>query len=250
MSNEEIQTPEVDETIVEEGTEVEEQTTEEENPDTEDVNSEPDYKEKFSASSREAQRLADELKARDEELERLRKLSEQDNDSTPVEEIYPGFNDLPQDEQENLIRYTQSIENRVASKLQSTPEYTFAKKQYNEGKWNSAFDKVISQRPELAGHRDEFKAKYFKADNVPDNIDEILSDLSKVYLFDHAKDIGAQEEAEKSSRIEIERQKGGDKTPKASRSLEDWQRLAAENPAQFAKQSKQYREDLTSGKLS
>ena len=249
MSNEEIQTPEVDE-FVEEGTEVEEQTTEEENPIEEPAEPEIDYKEKFSASSREAQRLAEELKAREARLAELEEASKPGKDSTISEEIYPGFNDLPQDEQENLIRYTQSIENRVASKLQSDPAYTFAKKQYNEGKWNSAFEKVVSQHPQLAEHREDFKSKYFKADNVPDNIDEILGDLSKVYMYDHAKDIGAQEEAAKANRIEIERQKGGDKTPKASRSLEDWSRMAQENPAQFAKQAKQYREDLNSGKLS
>ena len=122
-------------------------------------------------------------------------------------------------------------------------------KVYNEGKFNDALSNVIEKYPQLKESKEEFKAKYFKGDNVPDNIESLLEDLSKIYLFDKAKEIGASEEKERSNRLDTERAKGGDRTPQTARKLEDWQRMAQENPAKFAKLSKEYKKDVESGKL-
>jgi len=241
-------TKDVTEEVIEEVTEVEGETTET-NPEDGNVDPEINYKEKFSASTAEAQRLASDLKERDARIAELEAEDEPDNIPTDTEEMYPGFNDLPAEEQKNLIEYTNSIKNKAVEEVRKDPAIAFAQSQYAERKFDTALEKAIQEHPELAEDRDTFKDKYFKADNVPDNIDEILGDLSKVHLYDKAKDIGAQEEAGKADRIEIERQKGGDKTPVASRSLADWQRLQQNNPAEFAKQSKQYNQDLASGKL-
>lgn len=249
MSNEEIQTPDT-------GTEVEVTT---ENP-TEAPIAEPevDYKEKFSQSSREALRLLDEAKEKErllaEAQDEIDKLKTSSGGHSTIqqeaEELFPGFNILPEDEQQNLIAYTDSIQRNTLSKVYKDPAIAFAKQTYNEKRWQDAFNSVSEKYPELKQNKDEFKQKYFNAGNVPDNIDSILEDLSKVYLFDKAKDLGAQEAAEKNSHIEIERANGGDKTPQtSSRSLEDWTRMAEENPAQFAKMAPQFREDLQSGKL-
>ncbi len=77
----------------------------------------------------------------------------------------------------------------------------------------------------------------------------MLKDLAKVHLFDKAKEIGAKDAIEKASHYEIERANGGDKTPTAARSLADWSRMAQDNPAEFAKHSKEYKADLESGRL-
>ena len=205
-----------------------------------------DYEEKFSNSTREAQRLADEIKARDEEIERLRKLAEEKGTTYSDD---PEFADYPEEERERLVNFANSIKKKAVEDLYKDPAIARAKESYNESEWNNAFEAVVAERPELRDDKDNFKAKYYKPGNVPSNIKEILGDLAKIYLFDKAKDIGAKEAIEQQNRIEIERSNGGDKTPTVSRSLEDWQKLAGSNPAEFARRSKEYYADLESGKL-
>jgi len=246
MTDTNIQTANEDVTTNPPATENTETTVNPVAPDTETI----DYKEKFSSSSREAQRLLDEKKALEAELETLRN-SKQDvatysNDS---DNLYPGFETLGEDEQRNLLAYTQSIEKKVRESVYKDPAIAYAKSSYNERQWDSAFEKVATQHPELKEASSEFKSKYFRADNVPSNIDAILGDLAKVYLFDKAKDIGAKQAMEQAGRIEIERASGGDNTPTASRSLEDWHQMAQSNPAKFAQLSKEYNSDIESGKL-
>lgn len=211
-----------------------------------------DYKKKFSESSKEALRLLDEVKAKEKEIEDLRKATEQSGGNyteTTDEPLYPGFETLSDDEKRNLKAYTDSITKKVRDELYSDPSISFAKESFNEKRWNESFEKVANQFPELRESREEFKKQYFNPSNVPQNIDDILGQLSKVYLFDKARDMGAKEAIEKASHIEIERASGGDKTPKASRSLEDWHKLASSDPVKFAKLSKEYNEDLASGRL-
>jgi hypothetical protein len=68
-------------------------------------------------------------------------------------------------------------------------------------------------------------------------------------LFDKAKEIGAKEQTEKQNRVDIERTTAGSKDSTVRRSLEDWNRMAQENPAKFAQMSKEYHADLASGKI-
>lgn len=238
------------------GTEVEEtteKTTEETetNPIEAESEADIDYKTKFSESSREAQRLLDEDKANKAEIERLKKEIEANGGEGEVtESLYPGFENLSKEEQDNLLAYTNSIKKNVASELYKDPAISSARKFYSERKWDEAFEKVSSEYPDIAKSKSEFKSKYYKPDvEVPNNIDEILTDLTKSFLYDKARDTGAKDALEKSERIDIERAGGGDKTPKASRTLEDWQKLQEENPAKFASMSKEFNEDMESGRL-
>jgi hypothetical protein len=240
MSEENIQT-------VEETTEVEVAT---ENPIEETITTpEIDYQKKFSESSKEALRLLEETKAKDAEIERLRQLTEGNAVTTADDsELYPGFSSLSEEEQQNLINYTNGVTKKAVDNIYKDPAIAFAKRSYNEQKWNSAFNDVSAKYPTLRDDG-EFKRKFFKADNVPDNIGDLLDDLAKIHLFDKAKDLGAQEAAEKLGRIEIERSAGGDKTPTTTtRSMEDWHRMAQENPAQFAKMKEEFNKDMASGK--
>jgi hypothetical protein len=206
-----------------------------------------DYKTKFSESTREAMRLLEDNKKMAEELESFKRKLEEDvgaNYSNSSESLYPGFDTLSDEEQKNLIAYTEGIKKKALEDLYKDPSIAFARESYNERKWDSAFDQVSTEFPELREVKDEFKKKYFNIKNVPENIADIMKDLSKVYLFDRARDIGAKDAIEKSNRIDIERQQAGDKTPVAKRSLEDWYKLAQSNPAEFAKHSKEFNADF------
>lgn len=206
--------------------------------------------EQFTASQQEALRLLNESKAKDAEIERLRQLAESGaSNGSNHEAMFPGFEDLGEEEKKNLIEYTSGIENKVKTDLQKDPAIAFARESYNEKRFDEAFDIVAAEFPDLRDSKSDFKSKYFNKSNVPENIRDIMKDLSKVYLFDKAKEIGAKEAREQADRIEIERANGGDKTPTQERSLDDWNRLAIENPAKFAAESKKFDEALASGKL-
>lgn len=212
-----------------------------------------DYKEKFSASSREAQRLLEESKEKDAEIERLKALAgERDpaEPATPSTSLYPGFEELSEDEQNNLRAFTETVQRSTMAEVNKDPAIAFARETYNKGKFNDAFEAVVAKFPALRESEAEFKAKFYNPKNVPDNIETILTDVAKVHLFDKAHDLGAAEERERQGRIDTERANGGQPpVHTASRSLEEWQRMQQENPAEFARHSKEYQADLEAGKL-
>ncbi len=205
-----------------------------------------DYQKKFAASSSEALRLLEENKKKDE---LIAQLSAKATENQPMDTMYPGFDQLDSEAQKNLIAYTNLITKRTKDEIYKDPAISHAKTMYVASKWDSAFGTVAAKYPELNKSKDEFKSKYFNPNNIPDNIENILTDLAKAHLFDKATEIGAEEERAKQKRVDLERSTGGDKTPQASRSLEDWARMARENPAKFAQNSKQYQQDLDAGKL-
>lgn len=207
-----------------------------------------DYQKKFAESSKEALRLYEENKKLNEEL--VAKANATVNiPSETMGTIYPGFEQLDPEAQKNLIVYTDVITKRAKDELYKDPAIAYSRTVYNESKFDKALSEVLTERPELNASKDEFKNKYFNPNNTPDNIKSILSDLAKVHLFDKATEIGAEKERTKQNRIDLARTSGGDKTPQTSRSLEDWARMAQDNPAKFAQHSKQYHTDLEAGKL-
>lgn len=211
-----------------------------------EVAPEVDYKTKFSESAKEAQRLYAENQAlRSKE----RQVETQPDAAISMDSLYPGFENLGEDEQRNLVDYTNEITRRAKAEIYKDPAIAFAKSSYNTKVWDDAFANVSTKYPELVASKDEFKSKYFHVNNVPANIESILEDVAKMHLFDQAKSIGAKEESEKLNRMEMERTTGGDRTPTASRTLEDWARMGQENPAKFAKMASEYQKDLASGKI-
>ena len=229
---------------------------------TETVQTEPthdvetvDYREKFIESAKGAHALLEEkklLEARIAELERNPSAgtpTDLPTHSPDTEILYPGFENLDEEAQANLKAYTDAVMNKTKESIYKDPAIAFAQKTYNDTKWNGAFANIVSKYPELESAKEEFKSQYYNPQNVPDNIEEILETVAKSYLFDKARDIGAQEGQEVAQRVQLEEPTGGDKTPSAHRSLADWQRLARENPAKFAAMRKEYEADLASGKL-
>jgi len=208
-----------------------------------------DYQKKFAESSKEAIRLYEENKKLQEELA-AKANAPATMPEQPIDSMYPGFEQLDIEAQKNLIAYTNVVTKRTKDEIYKDPAIAHAKIMYNENKFDSAFSNVATKFPDLLKSKDEFKSKYFNPNNTPENIENILGDLAKVHLFDKATEIGAEKERAKAGRIELERTTGGDKVPtSSSRSLEDWVRMAQENPQQFAQNSKQYQADLESGKL-
>lgn len=209
-----------------------------------------DYQKKFAESSKEALRLFEENKKKDEEIARLAAIATQhEKVENNIDSLYPGFEQLDPEAQKNLVSYTNLIVKRAEENLNKNPAIAHAVTVYNESKFDRAFGDILTQYPDLKTSKDEFKKKYFNPQNTPDNIKDILNDLAKVHLFDKAVDIGAKGEKEKIDRIDLNRSTGGDKTPKASRTIEDWNRMAQDNPAKFAKLSKEFSEDINSGKI-
>ena len=220
------------------------------NADSGNVAPEVDYKKKFSESSAEALRLYKENEDLKKQFELKDKVHEQPVvTEQPVDNLYPGFEDLDEDAKNNLIAYTNTVTKRALDQISKNPAIAFATKQYNEQVWDSAFHKTLEKYPELAESKDEFKGKYFNVNNVPENIEAILQDIAKIHLFDKAKEIGAKESTEKLNRVDLERTTAGMKESSVSRSLEDWRRMAMENPAKFATLAKEYNEDIASGRI-
>jgi len=214
-----------------------------------------DYREKFINSAKGAQALLEEKKKLEARIAELESNPAAGNSSglpihSPDTEIlYPGFENLDPEAQENLLKYTDAVTKKAEQQILSRPSIAFAEKTYNESKWDVAFAETVAQFPELAGAKGDFKSKYFNPKNVPDNISDILTTMAKSYLFDKARDLGAEEGRQAAQRVQLEDPTGGDKTPTVHRSLADWQRLAQQNPAKFASMKKEYEADLASGKL-
>lgn len=205
-----------------------------------------DYKKKFSESSSEAQRLFKE----NEELKKSLMLKDNVHENVQnTDSFYPGFEDLDEDAKNNLIAYTNTVTNKAKEELYKDPAIAFARTQYNEQIWESAFNQTVSKYPDLANSKDEFKSRYFNPNNVPQNINSILEDVAKIHLFDKAKEIGVKEAEEKKNLDDIERATSGENKSTVTRSLGDWQRMAQENPGKFASLSKEYQSDLASGKI-
>jgi hypothetical protein len=225
------------------------------NPDTESQRTEQaetvtpaiDYETKFRESAKEAQRLYAEKKALEKALEQQQSYQPQTQEfnNQTNDDFFPGFNELDDDARNNLLAYTEAVKKKTLESVYKDPAIAFARQSYNEKKWETAFAEASRTIPELASHAETFKAQYYNPNNVPDNMAEVIKDLAKIFLFDKAKDIGAEEEREKSKRINLEDVTGGDKNPPtASRSMEEWQRMASEDPTKFASLSKEFNADL------
>lgn len=164
------------------------------------------------------------------------------------EKAIPNFDLLDPDTQGNLRGIFRALENRVFSKLNSDPGVAFARQSYNEKKWDAAFDAVAPQFGEdLIKNKADFKSKYFQANNVPDNIEEILTQLAKAYLFDSAKEAGAAEERQRGQQIDLERGNGGPKAPTSGMTIDDWEHLRLTKPKVFAARAKEYEAWLAAG---
>ena len=217
------------------------------NATLEDVAQVVDYQKKFSESSKEALRILEENKELRRQLE-LKDKSEETQRTT--DNLYPGFEELDEEAKSNLIAYTDTVTKKAAENLKKDPAYAFAQRQYNETIWDNAFRDVLQKYPELEASKDKFKAEYYNVNNVPQNIKDLLDSAAKVHLFDKAKEIGMKEAEQLNNRIELERTSAGPRDMTGTkRSLEDWQKMAQDNPVKFSNLRKEFQDDMSSGKI-
>lgn len=212
-----------------------------------DLPKEDDYRVKFVESAKEAQRLFNEGKVKDELIAKLQSQGIQTRPDA-TDDLIPGFSELDEAEQDRLIAYTNMVKKQTLDSVYQDPAIAYAKTTYNSNKFNESLSLVVAEFPDLAENKSEFKAMYYNPSSVPDNITDILRDMAKVYLFDKAKDIGRAEAKDQEDRVQLENTTGGDRAPSARRSLADWNEIA-KNPAKFAAMSKEYQADLDSGLL-
>jgi hypothetical protein len=167
------------------------------------------------------------------------------------EKSIPNFELLDIDTQTNLRAIFTALENRVFSKLNNDPGVAFARQTFNEQKWEKAFNAIAPAFGEdLSKKKEDFKSKYFQPHNVPDNIEEILTQLAKSYLYDSAKEKGAEEaRLQDQERVDLARGNGGPKSPQSGMSLDDWDHLRRTNPKEFARRAPEYNAAMAAGQL-
>ncbi len=156
IPSEEVETPEVE--------------TPEPSPEPEQP-TEPDYKQKFVDSQREAILLAERNKIKDAQLEKLTKTD------TPTDEamrlVYPEWDELNEVTKKALVK-TEAQEMRQKS-LEARQEEIF-----NRIKLDEELSTVIDSNPKLLGKESEFKR--FAAN--PKNKGISAEVLAKAFLFD------------------------------------------------------------------
>lgn len=161
----------------------------------------------------------------------------------------PNFDILDPETQAVLRAIFNRMDARLDKRFNSDPGLAFARRTVNERNWDLAFEKVAAEFPDLAADKAAFKAKYFQANNVPENIAEILAQLAKVHLFDRARTIGAEDEAAKAKRIDLEAGGGRQVADPTAMTIDDWERLRTKNPKEFARRSAEFNAALDSGQL-
>lgn len=164
----------------------------------------------------------------------------------------PNFENFDEDTKNSLVGIFNMLDKRAQDRISKDPGVQHGRKIAAEKAWDDAFSSVSSNPlfgAELTSRKADFKAKYFNPGNVPANIEEILTDLAKGYLFDVSRDIGRKEGEENAGRFDLHRTHGGPKTDTSAMTIDDWEELRLKNPQEFARRGKEYNEALKSGKL-
>jgi hypothetical protein len=205
---------------------------------------------KFAAKTAEEMKALRESQPPQPSKEELEAAAAKAETLEDFEKAIPNFDLLDADTQTNLRAIFRTMEARVVSMLNKDPGVALARQTFNGQKWDDAFNRIAPMFGEdLTKEKENFKSKYFQPNNVPDNIEEILTQLAKSYLFDTARERGASEEREKQARIDLERGGGGPKAPQSGMSIDDWEHLRKTNPRAFAARSKEYNAQVAAGQL-
>lgn len=164
----------------------------------------------------------------------------------------PNFEFLDEDQQKSLYGVFNHIKTQLVQQISQDPGVQHGRRVVAEKTWDDAFD-AAAKNPlfgnELAQKKADFKARYYNPQNVPGNIEEIITELAKGYLFETAREIGRKEIQEEEGRIEPLRQTGGPGNGGSKMTINDWHLLQQKNPQEFARRSKEYNAQLKAGEL-
>lgn len=166
------------------------------------------------------------------------------------ESAIPNFELLDPDTQDHLRAIFGAMSAKLEKRLNSDPGVAFARQTFAEQQWERAFEAVAPKfGTDLTSRKADFKAKYYNGGSVPPNIESILAELAKGYLYDVAREHGAQEERDRAGRIDLERG-GGPKEPSSTMTVDDWERLRQTNPQAFAARAAEFRQAMNTGQLA
>lgn len=157
-----------------------------------------------------------------EELEGLKKNPPAPSDAELAETV-PDW-DLRSPTEQTLTKQQKALEGEIKA-LKGIIIKTTGKLDWEEQFSQLAKNPVFSK---LAEKKDEFRE--FCKDNFPTDV------LVKAFLFDEAKDIGAEEEAKRLKRPGLEKKIGGERTPpKTEMTYEEIAELRVKDPRRYAK---------------
>lgn len=147
-----------------------------------------------------------------------------------------------------LERVGQIAEENAFRRIASDPAFVGSIAGSKRSLLDEAFNKLAQEEgyEPVLKYKDEIVSRYF-ADplSIPDNISEVLKPIAGGVLFEHRDEI-ASDDKPKHDRVEMLGGQGGDKKVAPARSIEYWERVARENPQEFAKPDVQklFNEDM------
>lgn len=223
------------------------------------------WKHRHDASTRGFHQFANKTKGEIEKLkqkpshvqEPVKEVVQQAADNAETMEEFakaiPNFDFLDEDQQKSLYGVFNHIKTKLTQEFSKDPGIQYGRRVVAEKTWDNAFE-AVAKNPlfgeELAKRKAEFKNKYYNPSNVPGNIEEILTDLAKGYLFEHAREIGRQDTVIEDGRLDLNRTHGGPKNGGSKMTIDDWELLQKKNPQEFARRSKEYNAQLKAGELT
>ena len=188
-------------------------------------------------------------------LEYLAGKAAQAADLSEFEDLIPNFKSLPEAEQAECMHVLSNVEKRICRSLDNDSAIKNSRAIYADDLWEKGFAKAAAQVPGLDKNKEKFKELYFKSDNVPENIADLLTTFGKSFMFDEAtktaKEEGAEEERKRNQGVDLLDPAGGDKGQggNAGMRIEDWDHLSRTNPQEFARRQKEFDAAMGAGKL-
>ncbi len=218
------------------------------------------YKEQYDNSTRGFQKFKTDKEREIETLRQstsfedlsksdLQNKAQQAENLSDFKDLVPNYDQYSPEDQDSLKVFYNNMRQSIRGEFEKDPAIRYARESYNERKFDQAFDRIADKYPDIKNSREEFKRANFKPNNVPDNIENILDTLAKSHLYEKSRDIGAEEERKRQTRVNLEPPTGGEKTPKVGMTSDDWEHLAQTNPQEFARRGQEYDEQFRSGKL-
>lgn len=147
-----------------------------------------------------------------------------------------------------LQRIVRIAEDNAVRRIANDPAFAGAVGGANRSRLDQAFNKLASEDgyEAVLTYKDEIISRYFTDDlAIPEDAYSVLKPIAGGVLFEHRADIDAERKP-KHDQVDMLGGQGGDKNPAPARSIEYWERLAQENPAEFAKAEvqKMFNEDM------
>lgn len=190
----------------------------------------------------------------DREMEVLRQKGVVTEDKPPVpqgsnyREELKGMGISDEGALNALERMGKIAEDNAIRRIASDPAFQGTLRSSNLSRLESAFHKLSQEEgyEPLMDYKEEIISRYFQDElAIPEDVYSVLKPIAGSVLFEHRVEI-SEGEKPKHDRVEMLGGQGGDKKVSPARSIEYWERIAQENPQEFAKPEVQklFNEDM------